>query len=53
MGDGDPIKHFGGKLERLEGIMKTGTGRAMARVRTERLLGFRRWWGEEIGDVHG
>ncbi|OJJ62197.1 hypothetical protein ASPSYDRAFT_118319, partial [Aspergillus sydowii CBS 593.65] len=42
------IRHFGEKLERLEGMMKTRTGRRMARVRTERLVEFRRWWEEEI-----
>ncbi|KAL4872695.1 hypothetical protein BDV12DRAFT_210108 [Aspergillus spectabilis] len=45
------IKHFGEKLERLEGMMKTETGRRMARVRTERLVEFRRWWEEEMEDV--
>lgn len=43
------IAHFGEKLERLEGMMKTGTGREMARVRTERLRVFRGWWEEEVG----
>lgn len=45
------IRHFGEKLERLEGMMKTGTGRKMARVRTERLVEFRRWWEEEIEEA--
>ncbi|KAL4993423.1 hypothetical protein BDV10DRAFT_26641 [Aspergillus recurvatus] len=45
------IRHFGEKLEKLEGMMKTETGRKMARVRTERLVEFRRWWEEEIEDV--
>lgn len=45
------IRHFGEKLERLEGMMKTETGRRMARVRTERLVEFRRWWEEEIGEA--
>ncbi|OGE55262.1 hypothetical protein PENARI_c004G04959 [Penicillium arizonense] len=45
---GNSIKHFGDKLEKLEGMMKTGTGREMARVRTERLRVFRGWWEEEI-----
>ncbi|OAX84680.1 hypothetical protein ACJ72_00946 [Emergomyces africanus] len=43
----DAIGHFGGKLERLEGMMKTESGRAMARVRTERLREFKRWWVQE------
>ena len=42
------IEHFGDKLEKLEGMMKTETGRKMARVRTERLKTFREWWEEEI-----
>ncbi|RDW70804.1 HD domain-containing protein [Aspergillus mulundensis] len=45
------IRHFGEKLERLEGMMKTATGRRMARVRTERLVEFRKWWEEEMEDV--
>ncbi|OJI96309.1 hypothetical protein ASPVEDRAFT_122567 [Aspergillus versicolor CBS 583.65] len=45
------IRHFGEKLEKLEGMMKTGTGRKMARVRTERLAEFRRWWEEEIEEA--
>lgn len=43
------IDHFGDKLERLEGMMKTETGLKMARVRTERLEVFRGWWEEEMG----
>lgn len=46
---GNCIEHFGEKLERLEGMMKTETGRRMARVRTERLKVFRGWWEEEMG----
>ena len=42
------IDHFGDKLERLEGMMKTETGRDMARLRTQRLRAFRDWWDEEI-----
>ncbi|KAL4749080.1 hypothetical protein BDW72DRAFT_142423 [Aspergillus terricola var. indicus] len=45
------IRHFGEKLEKLEGMMKTETGKRMARARTERLVEFRRWWEEEIGDA--
>jgi len=41
------IEHFTEKLERLEGLMKTETGRKMARQRTERLQTFRSWWVEE------
>lgn len=42
------IEHFGDKLELLEGMMKTTTGRKMAHVRTERLKTFRGWWEEEM-----
>ncbi|KAJ5746790.1 hypothetical protein N7520_011972 [Penicillium odoratum] len=42
------IEHFGDKLEKLEGMMKTATGRKMARVRTERLKVFEGWWKEEM-----
>ncbi|KAL4797474.1 hypothetical protein BDV19DRAFT_46315 [Aspergillus venezuelensis] len=45
------IRHFGEKLERLEGMMKTETGREMARVRTERLVEFKKWWEEETRDA--
>ncbi|KAJ5688568.1 hypothetical protein N7462_002960 [Penicillium macrosclerotiorum] len=50
---GNSIEHFVDKLERLEGMMKTETGRRMARVRTERLKVFRGWWEEEMGDALG
>ncbi|KAJ5893267.1 hypothetical protein N7495_004958 [Penicillium taxi] len=42
------IEHFGDKLVKLEGMMKTETGRKMARARTERIELFREWWREEI-----
>jgi HD superfamily phosphodiesterase len=42
------IEHFGDKLVKLEGMMKTATGREMARVRTERLKIFEGWWEEEM-----
>ena len=45
------IEHFGDKLEKLEGMMKTETGRKMARVRTERLQIFRSWWEEEMAEA--
>ncbi|KAJ5363749.1 uncharacterized protein N7496_009462 [Penicillium cataractarum] len=45
---GNCIEHSVEKLERLEGMMKTETGRGMARVRTERLKVFRGWWEEEM-----
>ncbi|OIW31491.1 hypothetical protein CONLIGDRAFT_559833, partial [Coniochaeta ligniaria NRRL 30616] len=43
------MEHLDEKLVRLEGLMKTGEGRRLARERTERLLVFRGWWGEEAG----
>ncbi|KAJ5630119.1 hypothetical protein N7528_003776 [Penicillium herquei] len=42
------IEHFGDKLEKLEEMMKTETGRKMARARTERLNVFKGWWEEEM-----
>ncbi|KAL2036496.1 hypothetical protein N7G274_010762 [Stereocaulon virgatum] len=45
------IAHFGEKLVRLEGMMRTGEGRRLARRRTERVRVFGRWWGEEMGVV--
>lgn len=45
---GNSIEHFQEKLELLEGMMKTETGKEMARVRTERLRIFRGWWEEEM-----
>jgi uncharacterized protein len=47
------LEHFVEKLERLEGMMKTGLGRRMARARTERLVAFRRMWEEEMGEAEG
>jgi HD superfamily phosphodiesterase len=47
------IEHFGDKLVKLEGMMKTTTGREMARVRTERLNIFAGWWQEEMSLVSG
>lgn len=41
------IDHFSDKLERIEGMMKTETGKQMARERTQRLIDFRKWWDEE------
>jgi HD superfamily phosphodiesterase len=50
---GNSIEHFVEKLERLEGMMKTESGRGMARVRTERLRVFRGWWEEEMEGATG
>lgn len=41
------VEHFKEKLELLEGMMKTRTGRDLARERTERLKVFRGWWESE------
>ena len=42
------FRHFDEKLLKLEGMMKTETGRRLAKERTERLRIFRNWWTEEI-----
>jgi uncharacterized protein len=44
---GETLQHFDDKLEKLETMMKTGPGKAMARERTERLKTFKHWWEEE------
>ena len=41
------IQHFEEKLNKLEGMMKTGEGRRLAKVRTERLKVFQSWWEDE------
>lgn len=41
------IDHFTEKLENIEGMMKTDTGKKLARERTQRLTEFRKWWEEE------
>ncbi|KAI3395698.1 hypothetical protein diail_996 [Diaporthe ilicicola] len=46
-GLGGCVDHFEEKLELLEGMMKTQTGRQLARERTERLKVFRGWWENE------
>lgn len=48
-GMGDTIGHFEDKLVKLEGMMKTGEGKRMARARSERISMFKEWWGEEMG----
>lgn len=45
---GHTMEHFDEKLVRLEGMMKTKTGKEMARVRTERLRQFMSWWEDEV-----
>jgi uncharacterized protein len=49
----DAVAHFEEKLLRLEGLMKTGVGKEMARVRAGRVREFMRWWQEEVGEVDG
>ena len=49
MGMGTAVEHIDEKLLKLEGMMKTKTGKQMAGVRTERLRMFREWWREEVG----
>lgn len=43
----ESVAHFHEKLELLEGLMKTETGRELAEQRTERLRIFRGWWESE------
>ncbi|KAM3423225.1 hypothetical protein BST61_g673 [Cercospora zeina] len=45
------IDHFDDKLLKLEGMMKTSTGKRLARERTERLKQFREWWDEETRSI--
>lgn len=49
----DSITHFREKLLHLEGLMKTETGRKMARIRTERIRQFMQWWDDELETVSG
>lgn len=46
----DTIQHFEDKLLKLESMMKTDTGRALAKERTERIRLMREWWLLETGD---
>ncbi|KAF6238020.1 hypothetical protein HO173_004221 [Letharia columbiana] len=48
---GDTMRHFEEKLVKLEGMMKTGEGKRMARAKSERISVFKEWWGEEMGMV--
>jgi len=45
----DSIRHFDEKLLKLEGMMKTEAGRAMAEQRSGRIRDFVAWWQEEAG----
>ncbi|KAH6631118.1 hypothetical protein B0J18DRAFT_488814 [Chaetomium sp. MPI-SDFR-AT-0129] len=47
----DTMAHLDEKLVKLEGMMKTEAGRAVARERGERLRVFRGWWVEEAGEI--
>ncbi|KAH8700669.1 hypothetical protein BGW36DRAFT_374731 [Talaromyces proteolyticus] len=47
----ESIEHFGEKLEKLESMMKTDTGRAMAAERTKRLREFKKWWVDETAVI--
>jgi len=50
---GETIQHFEDKLERLEGMMKTGPGKRLARERTQRMKIFKGWWAEEQREAEG
>jgi uncharacterized protein len=43
----DSIQHFEEKLLRLEGMMKTQTGKKMAAERSRRIREFMNWWRDE------
>ncbi|RMZ83098.1 hypothetical protein DV738_g1342, partial [Chaetothyriales sp. CBS 135597] len=47
----DSIQHFEDKLLKLQGMMKTETGRQMAAERSQRIRMFMGWWKEE--QLHG
>lgn len=45
----DSIQHFDDKLLKLESMMKTDAGKAMAAERSRRIHEFVGWWQDEIG----
>jgi uncharacterized protein len=45
----DSVQHFRDKLLKLEGMMKTETGRRMAKERSQRIRDFMSWWEDETG----
>ena len=45
------IDHIDEKLLKLEEMMKTTTGKRLARSRTEKLVLFKRWWEEEVMEL--
>lgn len=47
------MAHFAEKLVKLEGMMKTEVGQAMARERTERLKVMQQWWAAETNGIAG
>lgn len=49
----DSVRHFEEKLLQLERMMKTRTGREMAKARTERIREFIRWWNDETEAIAG
>ncbi|WEW58773.1 hypothetical protein PRK78_004241 [Emydomyces testavorans] len=49
----EAVEHFGEKLVKLESMMKTDSGRDMARERTLRLQEFMRWWRQEMEEMDG
>ena len=49
-GLGGCVDHIDDKLVRLEPLMKTAAGRALARERTRRVVEFQRWWLDEVAD---
>ncbi|EXJ93204.1 hypothetical protein A1O3_01761 [Capronia epimyces CBS 606.96] len=44
----DSIQHFEDKLVKLEGMMKTEAGKAMAEERSRRIREFMAWWQTEV-----
>jgi uncharacterized protein len=46
---GNAIEHFEDKLLKLQGMMKTETGKAMAAERSRRVRTFMAWWTDEAG----
>lgn len=49
----DSVRHFEEKLLQLERMMKTRTGREMAKARTERIREFIGWWNDETEAIAG
>ena len=45
------VIHFYEKLLLVEQMMKTETGKSLAREKTQRMEDFLQWWGDETGDV--